>query len=56
MEFISEHIRALIRIYNVRVVKASRAWDLFYHLIFLDLVTTHHFSQFQLRWPHRRIR
>jgi len=54
--FISEHIRGPIRIYNVCGVKDERAWDLFYDIIFLDPVTTRHFSQFQLTWPHRRSR
>jgi len=54
--FISKHIRGLIRIYNVCGVKDERAWDLFYDIIFLDPVTTRHFSQFQLMWPHRRSR
>jgi len=52
----SEHIRGLIRIYNVRGVKDERALDLFYDIIFLDPVTTRHFSQFQLMWPHHRSR
>jgi hypothetical protein len=47
--FIPEHIRGLIRIYNV-------AWDLFYDIIFLDPVTTRHFSQFQRMWPHHKSR
>jgi hypothetical protein len=51
---ISEHIRGLIRIYNVCGVQDERAWDLFHDIIFLDPVTTRHFSQFQLTWPHRR--
>jgi len=54
--FISEHIHGLIRIYNVCGVKDERAWDLFYDIIFLDPVTTRHFSQFQLMWQHRRSR
>jgi len=54
--FISEHISGLIRIYNVCSIKDERAWDLFYDIIFLYLVTTHHISQFQLMWPHRRSR
>jgi len=54
--FILEHIHALIQIYNVCGVKDERAWDLFYDIIFLDPVTTRHFSQFQLMWPHRRSR
>jgi hypothetical protein len=53
---ISEHIRELIRIYNLCGVKDERAWDLFYDKICLDLVTTGHFSQFQLMWSHRRSR
>jgi len=44
-EFISEHISGLIRIYIVRGVKDERAWDHFYDIIFLDPVTTCHFSQ-----------
>jgi hypothetical protein len=54
--FISEPIRGLIRIYNVCGVKDHRALYLFYDIIFLDPVTTRHFSQFQLMWPHRRSR
>jgi len=53
---ILKHICGLIQIYNVCGVKDERAWDLFYELIFLDPVTTRHFSQFQLMWPHRRSR
>jgi len=49
---ISEHVRKLIRIYNVCGVKDERAWDIFYDIIFLDAVTTRHISQFQLMWPH----
>jgi len=52
--FISEYISGLIRIYNVCGIKDERAWDLFYDIIILDPVTTPHFSQFQLMWPHRR--
>jgi hypothetical protein len=37
-------------------VKDERAWDLFCGIIFLDPVTTRHFSQFRLMWPHRRSR
>jgi hypothetical protein len=54
--FISEHIRGLIRIYNVCSVNDERAWDLFYDIVFLDPLTTGHISQFQLMWPHRRSR
>jgi len=54
--FIIEHIRGLIRIYNVCGVMDERAWDHSYDIIFLDPVTTRHFSQFQLIWLHRRSR
>jgi hypothetical protein len=54
--FISEHIPGLIQIYNVCGVKEERAWDLFYDIILLDPITTRHFSQFQLMWPHHRSR
>jgi hypothetical protein len=54
--FIAEHICGLIRIYNVCGVKDDRAWNLFYEIIFLDPVTTRHFSQYQLMWPHGRSR
>jgi hypothetical protein len=54
--FISEHICGLIQIYIVCGVKDERAWDLFYDIISLHPVTTRHFSQFQLMWPHRRSR
>ena len=43
-------------IYNLCGVKDNRAWDLFYDIICLDAVTTRHFSQFQLMWPHGRCR
>jgi len=56
MRFISEHICGLIRIYNVCGVKNESAWDLVQDIISLDPVTTRHFSQFQLMWPHRRSR
>jgi len=54
--FIMEHIRGLIRIYNVCGIQDERAWDLSYDIIFLDPVTTGHFSQFQLMLPHHRSR
>jgi len=54
--FISEHNRGLIWIDNVSRVKVERAWDLFYDIIFLDPVTTHDISKFQLILPHRRSR
>jgi hypothetical protein len=52
--FITEQNHGGIRIYNVCGVKHERAWDLIYNIIFLDPVTTRHFSQFKLMWPHRR--
>jgi len=51
--FISEHIRALIRQYHIPGIKSERAWDLFYDIIFLDPVTTRHFAQFQGMWKYR---
>jgi len=51
-----EHIRGLIRIHIVCGIKDETAWDLFYDIIFLDPVTTRHFSQYKLMWPHRRSR
>jgi hypothetical protein len=56
MGFISEHICALIQIYNVCGVDDENAWDLFYDIIFLDSVTTNHVAQFQPMWLHCRIR
>jgi hypothetical protein len=52
--FILEHICRLTRIYNLCYVEDERVWDLFYDIIILDPVTTRHFAQFQLRWPHHR--
>ena len=54
--FIPEHFRGLIQIYNVCGIKVEKAWDLFYDIIFLDQVTTCHFSQIQQMWPHHRSR
>jgi hypothetical protein len=54
--FISKHIRGLLQIYNVCGIKDDRVWDLIDDIIFLDPVTTCHFSQFQLMWPHSRSR
>jgi len=56
MVLISEHICGLKQIYTACGIEDARAWDIFYDIIFLDPVTTHHFSQFQLMWPHRRSR
>ena len=54
--FIPEYIRGLIWIYHVCSVKDERALDLLSDIIFLDPVTTRHFSQFQLMWPQCRSR
>ena len=54
--FISEDIHGLIQIYNVCCIKDERACALLYDIFILDPVTTRHFSQFQLMWPHRRSR
>jgi len=54
--FISEQICGHVHMYNVCGVMNERAWDLFYDIIFLDPVTTRHFSQFQLMWPHQKSR
>jgi len=51
-QFISEHIHGLIPIFNVSFCKGERAWDLFYDIIILDPVTTHHSWQFQLILLH----
>jgi hypothetical protein len=45
-EFILEYILGLIQIYNVCGVKDERTWNLVYGMIFLDPVTTRHYSQF----------
>ena len=55
-EFISEHIHGLKRIYHLHGLKDERAWDLFEDIIFLDPVTTRHFAQLQVMWPHLRRR
>ena len=54
--FIWEHSCGLIQIYNIHGVKDERAWDLIYHIIMLDPVTTSHYSQFQLMRLYRRSR
>ena len=54
--FISENIRGLIWIYKVCGVHDERAWDLIDDIIFIDPVTTRHFSHFQLMWPHHSSR
>jgi len=53
---ISKHICGLIRIYNVSGIKDEMRWDLLHDIIFLDPVTTRHFPQLLLMWPHRRRR
>jgi hypothetical protein len=52
--FIMEHICELIQIYNVCGLTDDRAWHLVDDIIFLDPVTTDHFTQFELMWPHHR--
>lgn len=42
--------------YRVCGIKDENAWNLFYDIIFLDPITTRHFSQFQIMWPHRQSR
>jgi len=54
--FMSEPIRGPLWIYNYPGFKEERAWDLFYDIIFLDSVTTHHFSPFQWIWLQCRSR
>jgi hypothetical protein len=54
--FISEQMCGLISIYNVCGVKDEMAWHPCYDIIFLDLVTTCHYSQFQMMWLHSRRR
>jgi hypothetical protein len=46
--FFAEHICRLIQLHNICSRKSERAWDPFYDIIFLDPVTTRHFSQLQL--------
>ena len=53
---ILEHIHRLIRIYDDCGVEDVSAWDHFYDILFLDPVTTRHFSEFQMMWPHSRSR
>jgi len=50
--FILGHIGGLIPIYNLWGMKDEMASDVLYVIIVLDLVTTRHFSQFQLMWQH----
>jgi len=51
--FICELICRVIWRYNVCGIKDERAWDLFCDIIFLDPITTRHFSKFKLMWLHR---
>jgi len=55
-EFISDHSHGLIHICDVCGVKDGRAQDCSDDIIFLDPVTTHHFSQLQLMWQDHRSR
>ena len=41
--FILEYIHGLILIYNGYGLADERAWDLFFDIILLDTVTTHHY-------------
>ena len=45
---IPEHICGPIWIYNLCDIKDERAWGLYNDIVFLNAVTTWHFSQFQL--------
>jgi len=54
--FITRLVCGLVQIYNVCGIKDERAWDVFYDIIFIDPLTTCHFSTFQLVWPQRRSR
>ena len=54
--FILELICGLIWIYNVSGLKDERAWNIIYDIIFVNLVTTCYFSEFQLLWQHCRSR
>jgi len=54
--FILEHITGLIYILNICRVKDWRAWDELYDRMFLDPVSTHHFSQLPIMWPYCRTR
>ena len=50
--FLAEHIRGLISIYGLRGVKSDGAFGLMYDILFIDNITTDHFSQFQWMWGH----
>jgi hypothetical protein len=51
--FLAEHIRALIRIYGLRGIKADGSDGLLYDILFRDNITTDHFAQFQWMWHNR---
>jgi len=54
--FISERISGLLQIFNGCGVKDGRVWAHFHDIIVLDPITTCHFGQSQLMWPHCRSR
>jgi hypothetical protein len=49
----AEHLRALIRIYSIGGIKDGAIEQLFYEILFLDPLTTHHLGRFQGMWEHR---
>jgi hypothetical protein len=49
----SEHVRPMIRIGGIKDSLVDRIW---YEIIFLDPLTTRHFSQFQNMWDRRESR
>jgi hypothetical protein len=51
--YLAEHIRGLIRIYGLGGIKSDGALGLLYDILFIDNITTNHFSQFQEMWTHR---
>jgi len=51
--YLAEHIRGLIRIYGLRGINSDGLLGLLYDILFIDNITTDHFSQFQEMWTHR---
>ena len=51
--YLAEHIRGLIRIYGLHGIKSDGALGLLYDILFIDNITTDHFSRFQGMWIHR---
>jgi hypothetical protein len=47
---LSEHIRAMIRMYGIGGIKDGATEQLFYEILFLDPLTTRHFGRFQRMW------